>query len=227
MRKTDFTLIELLVVIAIISILASMLLPALKSARAKAHQITCLNNLKQLGSSLAMYASDKDGYIAQMWDGKYSWTDQLAPYCTRFTEPEEARTGRPQVYADPQTNDYKPFVCPIEKKIWGDYTLGWVNYVSNYCPNRDLMVITTTTYDYPARRFSFMQKASACGLLWDGKDTPYADKLAYIQAGTGSADWRHANSISILYGDGHTESRREEAILPIAYDPNDSDKLWQ
>ena len=75
-----FTLIELLVVIAILTILASMLLPALSRAKGKAHQIKCLSNMRQLQMSLQMYADDHDDQLPPRISGHQNWVSALKPY---------------------------------------------------------------------------------------------------------------------------------------------------
>lgn len=59
----EFTILELLIVIALIMILASMLLPALNNAKARAKEIACIGNLRQDGTGFSMYASDFNSII--------------------------------------------------------------------------------------------------------------------------------------------------------------------
>jgi prepilin-type N-terminal cleavage/methylation domain-containing protein/prepilin-type processing-associated H-X9-DG protein len=67
--KKAFTLIELLVVIAIIAILAAILFPVFAQAKEAAKKISCLSNLKQIGTSTYLYLNDYDDELyAHRWN---------------------------------------------------------------------------------------------------------------------------------------------------------------
>ncbi|HJN16713.1 MAG TPA: type II secretion system protein [Armatimonadota bacterium] len=119
MRKTTregFTLIELLVVIAIIAILAGMIFPVFSRARAKARATKCLSNLKQLGLSFEMYASDYDELypmakdaadeeVPEQWAGSPTWQGWL-PYLPRLEDAMDPYVRNRDLWACPDDHGF-------------------------------------------------------------------------------------------------------------------------
>ena len=150
MRKSYkiFTLIELLVVIGVISILASLLLPALKSAKETAKRIDCVSNMRNIGQGIAMYVND--------WNG---WMPPSDPYAAHIYYINEYlkdnsynRIMFPGYGQGPQVRYSEPegiYFCPSLKKAsdslyWPSTKTINPEYFSNYIPT--YVNLVTATY---------------------------------------------------------------------------------
>ncbi len=157
-----FTLIELLVVIAIISILASMLLPALGTAREKGRQITCTSNMKSIGTALMMYLDDSDYYLP-----KYSWGGDhhaaLFPYM--------GGTGQ---YSSFYTNskNWRYFACPSENRQHMIAGYGYGTDPGNYSS-------IAVGYSYEPTVTAYNQANYETKTIWGGV-VPFVNYLSYM-----------------------------------------------
>ncbi|MEQ8849983.1 DUF1559 domain-containing protein [Botrimarina sp.] len=170
--RPGFTLVELLVVIAIIGILVALLLPAVQSAREAARRSSCLNNLRQVGLSLANYESSQgvlpEGHVSvieyvdpatnQRVQGSeafsaYSWVTRILPYL------EES-----SIYS---TIDFKvPFYLQIANGVANPYH--HIEFETMRCPSdEDVGIIS----DFYGARGNYAANAGI-GFLWMNDRTP-------------------------------------------------------
>jgi len=225
-----FTLIELLVVIAIIAILAAILFPVFAQAREKARAISCLSNMKQLGTAFAMYLQDYDEVVLPRYQACPStgptdktqklWTDTLQPYVKNkqiFICPS---TNGQAFYAD-QWTQWDATIEPTNTR--GYLSIGYNQTISGwYYPNNpcgDMILPALPRIIAPTKNVMFCE--SVPGTVADGyRGYLFGNtgiNVPYTVTSAGSYGVRHTDGSNCSFFDGHAKWFKGSALL---WNPN-------